>query len=219
MYDIFYGVLLLFEVVITVSNGLFIIRRDPSKRLNQVFLLVMVFFASYLFFESIIYLFGIVDLLLIDFFRDISILSSTTSAVLLVFSALIVQSGDEIVENKINLLIGFLSIAILVFVGAPFDSASLVENGVTYVIFQNDIIGKIALLIIPSLMVLFAMFQYMRVRQSSEDPVMRQKLLKLTIGLFLILCGIAYFAIFPLFRYPGHISYITGLLFMFWAFK
>ena len=88
MYDIFYGALLLFEVVITVSNGLFIIRRDPSKRLNQVFLLAMVFFASYLFFESIIYLLGIVDLLLIDFFRDISILSSTTSGVLLLFSAL-----------------------------------------------------------------------------------------------------------------------------------
>ncbi|MFX0066872.1 MAG: hypothetical protein ACFFC7_32465 [Candidatus Hermodarchaeota archaeon] len=219
MYDIFYGVLLLFEVVITVSNGLFIIRRDPSKRLNQVFLLVMVFFASYLFFESIIYLLGIVDLLLIDFFRDISVLSSTTSAVLLLFSALIVQSGDEIVEKRLNQLMGFLTIVILVLVGIPFDWASIVENGVSYVVFKNDIIGKIALIIIPSLMVVFAMVQYMRIRQSSEDPVMRQKLLRLTIGLLLILGGIAYFAIFPLFRYPGHVSYIIGLLFMFWAFK
>jgi hypothetical protein len=105
----------------------------------------------------------------------------------------------------------------------PLDSAN---TGISdaYVIFeqadpQYGIIGKTALLFIPMFGIFFSMFQYLRIRQSSEDIVLRQKLLRLTIGLFLITVGIAYFAVFPEFRYPGHISYIAGLVSLFWAFK
>ncbi len=222
MLDFFYGIVLFFEVLISIVIGIFIIRRDKTQTLNQVFLLVMLAFAGYLFFESIIYLLGVEDLA--DLLRDLSIIFSTLAVILLVFSALIVQYGDVIIERKLNLVIGFFSLVILVLIGAPFDSARIVKNGVTYVIFEQadpvfGIVGKIALLFIPILFIFFSMFQYLRIRQSSDDPVLRNKLLRLAIGLFLITVGIAYFAVFPEFRYPGHVSYIAGLASLFWAFK
>ncbi|MHA2246586.1 MAG: hypothetical protein ACXADY_16710 [Candidatus Hodarchaeales archaeon] len=220
MLDFYYGVVLLFEVVLAVVIGIFIIRRDKSQLLNQVFLLVMFSFSGYLFFESIIYLLGVEDLSVVNLLRDFSVIFSTAAVVLLVFTALIVEKGDVIVQRKINLVIGFLSIAILVIIGAPLDSARIVENGVTYVIFeQADIIGKISLLFVPILFIFFSMIQYLRIRQSSEDQALRNKLLRLAIGLILITVGIGYFAVFPEFRYPGHISYIAGLVSLFWAFK
>lgn len=223
MLDFLYGVVLFFEVVLSIIIGIFIIRRDRTQLLNQIFLLVMFSFAGYLFFESIIYLLNIVDLLVINLLRDISVIFSTTAVVLLVLSALIVQYGDVIIQRKTYLVIALLSVVILVIVGLPLDSANT-EISDTYVIFeqadpQYGIIGKIALLFIPILGIFFSMFQYLRIRQSSEDIVLRQKLLRLTIGLFLITVGIAYFAFFPEFRYPGHISYIAGLVSLFWAFK
>jgi hypothetical protein len=180
-------------------------------------------FAGYLFFESIIYLLNIQDLPTINLLRDLSIIFSTTAVVLLVLSALIVQYGEVIIQNKIYPVIALLSVVVLVMVGMPLDSANTSISDI-YVIFeqadpQYGIIGKIALLFIPMLGIFFAMIQYMRIRQSSEDKVLRQKLLRLTLGLFLITVGIAYFAIFPEFRYPGHISYIAGLISLFWAFK
>ena len=222
MLDFLYGIVLLFEVLLSIIIGVFIIRRDRTQLLNQVFLLVMFAFAGYLFFESIIYLLNIVDLPTINLFRDISIVFSTAAAVLLVLSALIVQYGEVIIQKKIYPIIAFLVVVVLVIVGMPLDSANTSIS--TYVIFeqadpQYGIIGKIALLFIPILFIFFSMIQYMRIRQSSQDIVLRQKLLRLTLGLFLITLGIAYFAVFPEFRYPGHISYIGGLLSLFWAFK
>ncbi|MFX1283245.1 MAG: hypothetical protein ACFFB5_06300 [Promethearchaeota archaeon] len=221
MLDLLYGVVLLIEVVLAVIIGLFIIKRDKSQTLNQVFLLVMLSFSGYLFFESIIYLLGIEDLSTVDLLRDLSVFFSTAAVILLVFSALIVQYGDIIVQRKINLVIGFIVLVFLVIIGIPFDSARIIDN---YVIFEQadpqfGIIGKTALLFIPILGIFFSMFQYLRIRQSSEDAVLRQKLFRLALGLFLITIGIAYFAIFPEFRYPGHIAYIAGLLSLFWAFK
>ncbi|MFX0125512.1 MAG: hypothetical protein ACFFAE_17960 [Candidatus Hodarchaeota archaeon] len=223
MLDFLYGVVLLFEVILSLIIGIFIIRRDRTQLLNQVFLLVMFSFSGYLFFESIIYLLNIQDLPTINLLRDISIFFSTTSVVLLVLSALIVQYGEVIIQRRIYPLIALLSVVVLVMLGMPFDSANT-ELSTSYVIFeqadpQYGIIGKITLLFIPILGIFFAMFQYMRIRQSSEDVVLRQKLLKLTLGLFLITVGVAYFAVFPEFRYPGHISYIVGLISLFWAFK
>lgn len=221
MLDLLYGVVLLFEVVLAVIIGIFIIRRDRSQTLNQVFLLVMVSFSGYLFFESIIYLLGTEDLSVVNLFRDISVFFSTAAVVLLVFSALIVQYGDVVVQRKINLVIGFIALVFLVIIGIPFDSGRIIDN---YVIFEQvhpqfGIIGKTALLFIPIIGIFFSMFQYLRIRHSSSDPVLRQKLLRLAIGLLLITIGIGYFALFPEFRYPGHISYIAGLLSLFWAFK
>lgn len=223
MLDFLYGVVLLFEVVLSIIIGIFIIRRDRTQLLNQVFLLVMFAFAGYLFFEAIIYLLNIVDLPTINLLRDISIVFSTSAVALLVLSALIVQYGNVIIQRKIYPIIALLAVVVLVVIGAPFDSANTTISD-TYVIFeqadpQYGIIGKIALLFIPILGILFAMIQYLRIRQSSQDDVLRQKLLRLTLGLFLITVGIAYFAVFPEFRYPGHISYIGGLISLFWAFK
>ena len=223
MLDFFYGIVLFFEVLISIVIGIFIIRRDKSQTLNQVFLLVMLAFAGYLFFESIIYLLNIIDLEIVNFLRDVSVFFATLAAILLVFSALIVQYGEVIIQRRINLVIGLLALVILVLMGAPFDSARILENG-TYVIFEQPdpvfgIVGKIALLFIPMIGIFFSIFQYMRVRQSSDDLELRNKLLRLAIGLFLIIVGIGYFAIFPEFRYPGHISYIAGLASLFWAFK
>ncbi|MFW9992587.1 MAG: hypothetical protein ACFFD4_11120 [Candidatus Odinarchaeota archaeon] len=218
MLDFYYGVVLSFEVCLSLIIGVFIIRRDRSERLNQTFSLVMLFFSGYLLSESIVYLFSIEDLAMVDLLRDFSVLSSTTSSVLLVFTALIIQYGDEAVESKRNLLIGIILTLILAFSGIPFDRAEQ-PTGANYIIFTNEIIGKIALLLIPMILLLYAMFQYMRVRYSSDDPVLRGKLLKLTVGLLLIIIGIGYFALFPEFRYPGHIMYIGGLTMLFWAFK
>ncbi|MFX1514877.1 MAG: hypothetical protein ACFFC6_01075 [Promethearchaeota archaeon] len=219
MLDFLYGVVLLFEVVLSIIIGIFIIRRDRTQLLNQVFLLVMFAFAGYLFFESIIYLVNINDLPTIDLLRDISVIFSTTAAALLVLSALIVQYGEVIIQRKIYPIIALLAVVVLVIIGVPFDSADTSISD-TYVIFkQADILGTIALLFVPMLGIFFAMFQYLRIRQSSQDTVLRQKLLRLSLGLLLITVGIAYFAVFPEFRYPGHISYIAGLLSLFWAFK
>ncbi|MHA2295716.1 MAG: hypothetical protein ACXADA_06830 [Candidatus Hodarchaeales archaeon] len=219
MLDFFYGLVLLSEVIICIIIGIFIIRRDTSERLNQAFFMVMICFAGYLFFESVIYLLNIVDLPTADILRDMSVLSSTASSTLLVFTALIVQYGDEVFESRRNLLIGSLTVVILAFSGMQFDSAEIPTIGANYIIFINDIIGKIFLLLIPMIFLIYAMFRYMMVRQSSDEPVLRAKLLRLTIGLILILIGIGYFAIFPSFRYPGHISYIIGLIMLLWAFK
>ncbi|MFX1335383.1 MAG: hypothetical protein ACFFCU_13100 [Promethearchaeota archaeon] len=221
MLDFLYGIVLLFEVFLALIIGAFIIRRDKSQLLNKIFFLVMLSFTGYLFFESIIYLLDIEDLQVINLLRDLSIFFSTLAVILLVFSALIVQYGDIIVDRKINLVIGFLCLVLLVIIGIPFDSGRIVD---TYVIFEQadpefGLIGKIALLFIPMLCIFFAMIQYLRIRQSSGDPILKQKLLRLTAGLFLITVGIAYFAFFPEFRYPGHLSYIAGLLSLFWAFK
>jgi len=223
MLDFLYGVVLLFEVVLSIIIGIFIIKRDRTQLLNQVFLLVMFAFAGYLFFESIIYLLDIIDLPTINLLRDISVVFSTTAAVLLVLSALIVQYGEVIIQRKIYPIIALLAVVVLVMIGLPFDSANTSISD-TYVIFeqadpQYGILGKIVLLFIPMLGIFFAMFQYLRIRQSSQDTVLRQKLLRLSLGLLLITVGIAYFAVFPGFRYPGHISYIVGLLSLLWAFK
>ncbi|MFX0204799.1 MAG: hypothetical protein ACFFDT_02350 [Candidatus Hodarchaeota archaeon] len=223
MLDFLYGIVLLFEVILSIIIGIFIIRRDRTQLLNQVFLLVMFTFAGYLFFEAIIYLLDIVDLSTINLLRDISIVFSTSAVVLLVLSALIVQYGEVIIQRRIYPIIALLAVVVLVIVGIPFDSANNTISD-TYIIFeqadpQYGIIGKIALLFIPILGIFFSMIQYLRIRQSSQDSVLRQKLLRLTLGLFLITVGIAYFAFFPEFRYPGHISYIGGLLSLFWAFK
>ena len=223
MLDFLYGVVLLFEVVLSIIIGIFIIRRDRTQLLNQVFLLVMFAFAGYLFFESIIYILNITDLPTINLLRDISVVFSTAAAVLLVLSALIVQYGEVIIQRRIYPIIALLIVVVLVIIGLPFDSANTSISD-TYVIFeqadpQYGILGKIALLFIPIIGIFFAMFQYLRIRQSSQDTVLRQKLLRLSLGLLLITVGIAYFAVFPEFRYPGHISYIIGLLSLLWAFK
>ncbi|MHA2363582.1 MAG: hypothetical protein ACXAC7_06465 [Candidatus Hodarchaeales archaeon] len=217
MLDFYYGLVLLFEVVMCIIIGIFIIKRDPSININQIFFLVMLSFGGYLFFESINYLLNIDDLATIDLFRDFSVFFSSTSVVLLVFTALLVQHGDIVIERKVNLLAGFLTIIIIVIIGIPYDSAEIVDN--SYIIYNNDIIGKIFLLFIPMFLVFFSMFQYLKIRQSSDDPILRNKLLRLAIGLLLIFIGIGYFAVFPSFRYPGHISYILGLLVLFWAFR
>ncbi|MHA2226763.1 MAG: hypothetical protein ACXAC8_16240 [Candidatus Hodarchaeales archaeon] len=214
--DIIYGFVLMFEVIVALIIGLFIINRDKSNRLNQLFLIVMFSFAGYLLSESIIYLLAIEDLMLIDLFRDFSVFCSCTSSVLLLVSALAVQYGDFVVEKRINLIFIIIVILALTLIGIPYDSGSISGN---YVIFQSDILGKIALLVIPALMVVSSMVIFMFVRQSSEEPFLRQKMLRLTVGLGLIIVGIAYFAIFPEFRYPGHVSYIIGLFILFWAFK
>ncbi len=223
MLDFFYGIVLFFEVLISIVIGIFIIRRDKSQTLNQVFLLVMLSFAGYLLFESIIYLLNVVDLAILNLLRDLSVFFSTLAVILLVFSALIVQYGEIVIQRKLNLVIGLLALVILVLIGAPFDSARILESGTNVIFEQADpvygIVGKIALLFVPIIFIFFSIFQYMRVRQSSDDPVLRNKLLRLAIGLFLIIVGIGYFAIFPEFRYPGHISYIAGLASLFWAFK
>lgn len=223
MLDFLYGVVLLFEVILSIIIGIFIIRRDRTQLLNQVFLLVMFAFAGYLFFESIIYLLNIIDLPTINLLRDISVIFSSTAAVLLVLSALIVQYGDVVIKRRIYPIIALLAVVVLVVIGLPFDSANTSISD-TYVIFEQadpqfGILGKITLLFIPMLGIFFAMFQYLRIRQSSQDTVLRQKLLRLSLGLLLITVGIGYFAVFPEFRYPGHISYIVGLLSLFWAFK
>ncbi|MHA2334762.1 MAG: hypothetical protein ACXAEU_22225 [Candidatus Hodarchaeales archaeon] len=61
MLDTFYGAILLIEVIITVIVGLFIIRRNPAEKLNQVYLVVLLSFAIYPALESLLYLFNITD--------------------------------------------------------------------------------------------------------------------------------------------------------------
>ncbi|MFX0091788.1 MAG: hypothetical protein ACFFBD_08495 [Candidatus Hodarchaeota archaeon] len=220
MYDIIYGVVLLFEVCFSSTIGLLIIKRDRFQRLNQIFSLVMFSFVAYLFLESVIYLFNITDLFVINLLRDIGVTFSTSSAVLLGFSAMIIQRGDEVVNRKINLVIVGFFILFLVIFGAPFDTAEVVEYfGITYIIFQEELVALILLRAVPLLCVSFAIFQYMKIRVSSEDSLLRQRLLKLTIGLLLIMLGVIYFSFFPFFLYPGHVSYIIGELCVFWAFK
>ncbi|MHA1448296.1 MAG: hypothetical protein ACTSP4_02620 [Candidatus Hodarchaeales archaeon] len=173
----------------------------------------MIGFAGYLFFESIIYLLGITDLTTINLLRDLSVSCSTVSSILLVFTALIVQLGGEVVESPRNILIGVISSIVLIFIGIPYDGAktSFDSSSDSFVVFVQAgdfaLVAKIALLIIPVMMIMYAVFQYMRVRHSSTDPVLRNQLLRLSIGQCLIIVGIVYFVIFPLFRYPGHVSY------------
>ncbi|MFX0095501.1 MAG: hypothetical protein ACFFBD_27440 [Candidatus Hodarchaeota archaeon] len=219
MFDALYGLILIIEAIISVSCGIFIIRRDSTRKLNQIFLLVMVTFSLYFFFESIVYLFQIYDLNIINLFRDLSVSFSTAASVLLLFTALLVQYGEGVVENKRNIMIGFLVILILLFFALPNDTASITQNfGLDYLHYHTEFLGRIVSVIIPGVFVLYALFQYINVRRSSNDSALRQKLLRLTIGLTLILLAIAYLALFSFFRYPAHILFFSGLCFLFWAF-
>ncbi|MFX0090220.1 MAG: hypothetical protein ACFFBD_00550 [Candidatus Hodarchaeota archaeon] len=220
MLDPIYGVGMILSSCVSGIIGLAIIQRDPSKKLNQTFSLVMFAFAGYLSTEGIIYILDLIDISLILLIRAVSLIFSTSSAVLLGLCALIVRHGDEVAENKLNLIVLVLSIAILLIIGIPGMWVETVDYfGFTYIIFRETIIGTILLRGAPLVLIMFAVVEYLTIRYTSNNPVMRQKLLRLSIGLLLILIGIFYFTLFPYFLYPGLIAYLLGLLFMFWAFR
>jgi hypothetical protein len=180
----------------------------------------MSLFSFYFFFESLIYLFQIFDLNTINLLRDISVVFSTTTSVLLFLSALVVQYGATVVENKLYMAIAIIATIGILVIGLPLDEATIdISTTPSYVLFESVGIGKIVLVVFPGIFVLYALFQYLRVRYTSDDQDLRMKLLKLTIGLGSILLGIAYLAVFQTFRYPAHVMFLVGLSFMVWAFK
>ncbi|MHA2334552.1 MAG: hypothetical protein ACXAEU_21175 [Candidatus Hodarchaeales archaeon] len=167
---------------------------------------------------------------MINVFRDFGLTFSTASSILLAYTALILRFGDRIV-TKSNITIVIIIVIIMGFLGTRLDTITIIEP---YIYYQLDILGQVFLRVIPITCVFYAIFEYLRIRHSTDDKKLRQQLLKLTTGLVFIVVGVVYLAVafliagtlssdqiavIPFFLYPGQLLYAAGELMLLWAFK
>ncbi|MFX0065273.1 MAG: hypothetical protein ACFFC7_24140 [Candidatus Hermodarchaeota archaeon] len=220
------GVILLIDALITVSIGVVILKRNINETLNQLISIALFSFTGYLCFRALVFLLPLSMLSLFDLFRDLSLTGAIIASFLGGLSGLYAYKGLEFIK-QIKVVGTLIPLTIIAIIVGNLNDHIVYNSQLDMLNNQTSLFGMIGVFIIPLVLMSIAAISYFATFLTIEpENPMHKKALILPIGLMIITLGIAYSAIIAAIGYPpniltylGDVFFITGSVFLFFAFR
>jgi hypothetical protein len=195
-----YGYLMLITSVIAIFVSFIVYSRDRKYILNILVGSALFFFSLLLSFESVMYIFQINDLQILNLLRDLSLISSRIALVLIFLSALVLKNGPDYLKSNriiITLLIFllFLSESVVVFIeNVDFE---LLSNNESYLVFKGNLLTIILDPLVNAIVLIITIFFYFQKYNDfkKSDPVVARRIFFLIASLIAIFLSALWFGV------------------------
>jgi hypothetical protein len=195
-----YGYLMLITSVIAIFVSFIVYSRDRKYILNILVGSALFFFSLLLSFESVMYIFQINDLQILNLLRDLSLISSRIALVLIFLSALVLKNGPDYLKSNriiITLLIFllFLSESVVVFIeNVDFE---LLSNNESYLVFKGNLLTIILDPLVNAIVLIITIFFYFQTYNDfkKSDPVVARRIFFLIASLIAIFLSALWFGV------------------------
>lgn len=184
----FYKIILSFVLAILLAGtGYFLFHRNPSEKLNQLFLGAFEAYAVFFIFDGLIGLMY-ANALLVDFCRDVSSAFGLIGHTFVFLGSLYVLRGETII-NDLRFLIPFLLYSLCAIILGQLNDWVIVDVATQSYVLDRNLIGLFFNYIYHAILIFLALVSFLRVYLETENPDIKRRLKLLIVGLCVVVFG------------------------------
>lgn len=198
--------------VFSILASLLIIRKDPGEWLNKALFLCFSCWALNILFYSLVFYPDIPSEVL-NLLRDLNVAFGITAASFLFLAGQVLMRGDRAVKGRTAIGLIVLTLVLIL--------TSLLSDRVVATGAQNEIdttiLASLTIFLVPGLVALAGIVQFVHVRRDLSDPASRKKILFFITGATSLVAGAFVFGLSGLLIGSEENLLVSGLALILWA--